>query len=295
MIEGLFAEAYNRVSRFTYPVIVSRRLVGGEIQCGLAAFVVLNSDGWIATAAHVLEPMRVHADHLQSIAGYEREVAAIDAGPGNDAGKAKRKRALTYDPSWIQNYSMWWGADDVSIVDVATVEPADLTIARLEPFHEEAWGGTYPELVTAGELRCGTSLCRLGFPFHQVAARFDEPSERFVLAPGTLPVSRFPNEGILSRFVEVDGYVGSTKLRFIETSSPGLRGQSGGPVFDVRGRIWGIQSHTRHYDLGFDAQTERDGQRVIEHQFLNAGLALAADSVGAILTELGVKFESAES
>jgi len=32
---------------------------------------------------------------------------------------------------------------------------------------------------------------------------------------------------------------------------------------------------------------------VIENRFLEAGLALAADSVGAILTELGVGFESA--
>jgi hypothetical protein len=293
MIEGMFANAYDHVSRFTYPVIVSRRLVGGEIECGLAAFIVLNSDGWIATAAHVLEPMKAHPSHLQSIAGYEREVAAIDAGPGNDSGKAKRKRGLAYDPAWIRNYSMWWGKDGPQIVDIATVEAADLTVARLEPFDAAAWGDTYPAFMTDGELLCGTSLCRLGFPFHQVAATFDETTQGFVLADGTLPVSRFPNEGILSRFVMLDGEIGGTKMRFIETSSPGLRGQSGGPVFDVRGRIWGIQSHTRHYDLGFDAQTERDGQRVIERQFLNAGLALAADSVGAILTELGVRFESA--
>jgi len=293
MIASLFAAAYTHVSKFTHPVIVSRRLVGGEIESGIAAFVVLNSDGWIATAAHVLEPMRVHPDHLQRIEAYERELAAIDAGPGNDAGKAKRKRALAHDPAWIRNYSMWWGRDDVRAVDIATVEAADLTVARLEPFDEAAWGDTYPAFMTDSELLCGTSLCRLGFPFHQVATTFDESVGGFALAGGTLPVPRFPNEGILSRFFMVDGDVGGTKIRFIETSSPGLRGQSGGPVFDVRGQIWGIQSHTRHYDLGFNAQTERDGQRVVVSQFLNVGLALAADSIGAILSELGVRFEVA--
>lgn len=38
---------------------------------------------------------------------------------------------------------------------------------------------------------------------------------------------------------------------FIETSTPRLRGQSGGPIFDVNGAIWAIQSQTHHLKLGF--------------------------------------------
>jgi hypothetical protein len=44
--------------------------------------------------------------------------------------------------------------------------------------------------------------------------------------------------------------------KFVEMSSPGLRGQSGGPRFDVNGMVWGLQSRTQHLALGFSPQVE---------------------------------------
>ncbi len=40
---------------------------------------------------------------------------------------------------------------------------------------------------------------QVGFPFHSVNADFDEAAGGFRLAPGTLPVPRFPIEGIVTR------------------------------------------------------------------------------------------------
>ena len=120
-------------------------------------------------------------------------------------------------------------------------------------------------------LRPGTSLCRLGFPFHALTAAWDDQTEQFQLPEGALPAPLFPIEGIFTRGVRLES---SPRPRFIETSSPGLQGQSGGPVFDTEGRLWGIQSRTRHLDLGFSPQLEAAGEQVIEHQFLNIGLAV---------------------
>ena len=67
------------------------------------------------------------------------------------------------------------------------------------------------------------------------------------LPAGTFPMVFFPNEGILTRILcGEDG-----QPRFIETSNPGLMGQSGGPIFETRGTLWGVQSHTSHLPLGF--------------------------------------------
>jgi hypothetical protein len=49
-------------------------------------------------------------------------------------------------------------------------------------------------------------------------------------------------------------------LKWIETSSPGLKGQSGGPLLDERGTIWGVQSNTFSYNLGFSPQVPREIQ-----------------------------------
>ena len=38
-------------------------------------------------------------------------------------------------------------------------------------------------------------------------------------------------------------------ITMFETTSPGLRGQSGGPIFSPDGLIYGIQSMTKHIDL----------------------------------------------
>ena len=52
----MFADAYDQVKNFTRPVVVSNRTWDGTVSCAIAAFVVLNDDGWFATAAHILGP-----------------------------------------------------------------------------------------------------------------------------------------------------------------------------------------------------------------------------------------------
>lgn len=97
----------------------------------------------------------------------------------------------------------------------------------------------------------GTSLCKLGFPFHSNEPTFDE-QKGFVLPPGSFPIPIFPIDGIYTRTVNIESNGAKPyPLMFIETSTPGLRGQSGGPIFDVNGAIWAIQSQTHHLKLGF--------------------------------------------
>ena len=80
-------------------------------------------------------------------------------------------------------------------------------------------------------------------------------------------------------------------VRFIETSSPGLRGQSGGPLFDVNGTVWGIQSSTMHYPLGFSPEVNQGGRRFVEQQFLNAGMAVHVAVCIEMMSKMGVAFE----
>jgi hypothetical protein len=132
----------------------------------------------------------------------------------------------------------------------------------------------------------GTSLCRIGFPFHTVEPTYDATRNVFELPPGSVPLPRFASDGILSRIIEVEmeGQPAPHFVGFIETSSPGLRGQSGGPIFDRQGTIWGIQSKTQHYPLGFSPEVK--GQR--EHQFLNAGWGTHAATVIGVLNSQGI-------
>jgi hypothetical protein len=117
----------------------------------------------------------------------------------------------------------------------------------------------------------GTSLCRLGYPFHQIQATFDESTETFNLGPGVFPIPRFPNDGIHTRIVMVPSPDGSRTVKLLETSTPGLLGQSGGPIFDRHGNVWAMQCKTQSLPLGFAPAAIVGNQKVVEHQFMHVG------------------------
>jgi S1-C subfamily serine protease len=105
----------------------------------------------------------------------------------------------------------------------------------------------------------------------------------------------FPNDGIHTRMIVFVNPDSKLQAKFIETSTPGLRGQSGGPLFDASGRIWGIQSHTDHLELGFSPKILKDKKmvEVKEHQFLHVGRATHVQHVIDIFNERGVRYDSA--
>lgn len=264
----MFARAVETASAFTFPYVGLRKRADGRVYSVVASFVVLNAEGWIATSAHILEEILASRQSamMQEDGGVVRHLwdqvtqqTEIWAAPGFETTKPQ-------------------------LMGGRVNRAADLAIGRLEPFDSSAVAGL-PVLrdCAASPVAQGESVCRLGFPFHNIDATFDDSRREFHLAEGSFPVPRFALDGMVARFnlrrIE-DGSVGS----FIETSTPGLRGQSGGPLLDAAGRIMGIQSQTAHLDLGFDARyAGADGEPITERQFLNVGLASHIDELRGLM------------
>lgn len=287
----MFAKAYELASEFTRPVIISLRFFNNTVKCGCGAFVILNDEGWIATAAHVWDSYIAFRKHAKEISNYNTQVQAIQQDSTlNQKQKNKRISRLKTNPEWITNHSFWWANDGVSIKDIKALREADFLVGRLDPFDPKSVSG-YPTLKNTSSLRLGTSLCKLGYPFHNIQATFDESASMFRLAPDALPLPRFPLEGIFTRHVMAGkSKNGKYEIKFIETSSPGLRGQSGGPIFDVRGTVWSIQSRTIHLPLGFSPKVKKDGKEVEENQFLNVGLGVHPEFMISFLRDNNIKF-----
>lgn len=292
----MFADACRLVSRFTRPVIVFTRFHDKTVKCGCGAFVVLNDEGWILTAAHLWKSSFACKEHSKQIAEYDEKVQAIQSDRGLSAKqKGERLRRLKSDPRWITNHSFWWGWDGVTIEDVRSLPKGDIAVGRLEPYDPHRVG-TYPVIKDpTSNLNIGTSLCRLGYPFLQIEATFDEKNGAFELAPGALPLPRFPIEGIYTRnAVAGKSRDGKYETKFLETSSPGFRGQSGGPIFDVKGTVWAIHSRTAQLPLGFGPGEKKDGRETGENQFLNVGLGVHPELIVAFLRDNGVRFNSSD-
>ncbi|MCI0583178.1 MAG: serine protease [Chloroflexi bacterium] len=288
----MFATANRLARRFTFPMIVSTRTWKGSVDTSVGAFVVLNRDGWIATTAHafgLVSKAQADAPKVASlssrIAAHRADASKTPEGLANEIAALERDA----DPGWITNVSTWYGRDGVMLRDVRVVPATDIAIGRLD--HAPADLVAAPAVLnsSAKEIEPGRSLCRLGFAFTKVKATFDESVAGFRVQ-GEVPY--FPLEGMFTRIVDA-GRTPDKKyrIRFVETSSPGLRGQSGGPLFDVEGRVWGIQSRTQHLALGFNPEAEIAGRKTQVPQFINLGLAVHVATLIEILDDAGVGYE----
>ena len=135
-------------------------------------------------------------------------------------------------------------------------------------------------------LSCRASSSTTGYPFPQVEAEWDAAADTFRFLPGA-ELPRFPIEGIFTRNINAGDAPEGFPVAFLETSSPGLKGQSGGPIVDVHGVVWAIQVKTVSYPLGFSPVVNTpDGKAVAqEHQFLNAGIGSHPVTLEAIFAK----------
>ena len=289
----MFAKACKLAQGFTFPVISSIRLVDGSVSCSLAAFVPLNEDGWVLTTAHLWDSWQAFTQHQNEAARHDEESKRIEL-DATLTVKQKRKQLarLRPNPKCIMNHSWWWGVDSMKLAEVQLLKEADLVVARLEPWKPDLVG-TYPTLKDPSRnMDPGTSLCKAGFPFHSIQATYDEAKKTFVLQEGAIPCPLFPIEGIYTR----DAFAGKSgdgkyDLLFLETSSPGLRGQSGGPIFDTKGTVWALQCSTQSLALGFHPTIKSGGREVQEHQFINVGLGVHCQVIASFLRDLGISFQ----
>jgi len=286
----MFADAYEKASQFTHPVVVSCRYFDGTVQCSVGAYILLNTEGWALSAAHVLSVVPAYNKHQDEIRRYRESVKVIEGNTKLNKKQVDRQiRRLKSNPKWVTNYSFWWGRNQVQHKDLKVFPDADLITVRLEGIDFDAITH-YPVFKDPTKsMRVGTSLCKLGYPFHRIEATFDESKGTFELAPSALPIPLFPIEGIYTR----DCLAGKTQdgkkdIKLIETSSPGLRGQSGGPIFDVNATVWGIQSRTTHFPLGFSPEIQKGNKTVEENQFLNVGLGVHPELITTFMKDHGI-------
>jgi len=287
----MFAKALKSVTTYTRPVIISQKYYDGKVESHCASFIILNEEGWILTSAHILNTLLTAKKQKNELDEYEKRKAKLESDRSINRKKRKQMlRKLKPNNKWIINHSYWWGEDGVKVENFVYNQLVDLAAGKLEPFDSKSVA-EYPILKnTKDELAIGTSLCKLGYPFHKIKTTFDEETGNFILEQGALPMPRFPIDGIYTRNAIFVDKGSNKEAKFIETSSPGLRGQSGGPIFDTNGNMWGLQSRTAHFPLGFSPKVKHGNKEVEEHQFINVGIGTHVEEIVNFLAKYKIKF-----
>ena len=291
----MFSKAVPIAAGFTRPIVISSRTTQGACGSTIGAYIVLNREGWILTAGHLLDTIRQQQESARRHQGYRGNVVEFHRDIAADKRFRKKGVRTFHKPAAasVRNHSVWWGVDDARLVEARLAPTADLALGRLEPF-DPASVQRYPVFKDpARGYAPGRSLCKLGFPLHRIEPVYDEKANTFTLPAGSVPLPMLPLEGMFTRVVNsrAPGSGDGDPSPFIETSSPSLIGQMGGPVFDSEAVVWGLQSHTMHHPLGFQPPAPGGPAGQVEHQFLNTGLAVHASVIRRFLEAEGIEYE----
>lgn len=289
----MFSAACAEARKFTFPILLSFRHHDGTCKCGMGAFVVINEEGWAVTAFHIISQIK----KLEESQNQYSELISKRQSIENNTSLKKHEQMrqlglLKISPKSITHFSTYLSGLGTGIGQIFALPDVDLAAFKINDF-KPASVASYPKFKDhAKPMNQGTSLCKMGYPFHDIEPTFDMGTNAFQLPPGALPVPNFPLEGIYAReFYGADPANTPYPYKFIETSSPGLRGQSGGPTFDIHGNIWAIQSSTRSLRLGFgeNAGNSKEAEH-IKNQYLNVGLGVHSETVTNFLTSNRITF-----
>lgn len=291
----MFVEAIETVDQFTRPIHFIIRYYGGsDIIPGTGTLFFVNDHGYAITCKHVARQI-LHAPSIyENYLKFTAELRKFERDPGletqrnllEDKYKINSQtpiRILSHFVNCVSSYKS---------LSIYLHPSQDLAIIHFRDFETKSYQGYARFLKNSRQIKQGKYLCRLGYPFPEFTNyQFDKhTNDIHWTKEGRVNTPSFPIDGIVTRHIgDNNNVVG------IEMSTPGLRGQSGGPLFDGNGTVYGMQSSTRHLHLGFDQVNREvitDGQRrkVSNYPFLDVGQCVHVDVIKNFLREKNVRF-----
>ena len=292
----MFAEAIEKAAQFTRAIHSIMRTYGGKkIIPGAGTLFFVNNEGYAISCKHVAE-LLISADRLnKQYLDFKEERNKI---PGDNSFKQKLKGLelkYKYNPaSIIQVKNNFVDCVDRLSGFTAHLHPKyDLAILKFNDYGSLRYHQHAVFLKDSSSIKQGEFLCRLGFPFPEFSNyAFNEKNDDIEWSMNGIVASpRFPIEGMVTRFLADE-----SRLYGIELSTPGLKGQSGGPLFNKDGIVYGMQFSTKHLHLGFDMIDKEiisgtEAKKVSDYSFLHLGQCIHVDVIKEFLREKNVTYD----
>ncbi len=291
----MFVNAIKEVSKFTRPLQTITRAYGNKhITPGLSTMFFVNDMGTAVTCKHVSQLIIASDKRNKLFSNFKAEVSKLprDASFKRNVKGLELKYKYKKDTTVQIKNSFMGAVDRFDQITVKQHPKFDLAIVQLKGFNEIQYSGYARFLKDTSKIEQGKYLCRLGFPFPEFNnykyeetiddIQFDQTKRAIV------PI--FPIDGIVTRNV-----VENNELMGIEMSTPGLRGQSGGPLFDENGIVYGMQQSTKHLHLGFDIEDKEllikgELKKINDYAFLHLGQCIRVDIIKDFLEKNQVTF-----
>ena len=251
----MFSNAIGEVSKFTRPILFVSRLNSDQLIPGSATLFFINENGYALTCKHVV-------------------TSIINV--ANNSNNAIFKFEGCYKK--------------VKDIKIITHPIYDLAIIKFNGDFPLYSG--YAFLKKDNNISPGKFLVRSGFAFPEFNNyKIDIKTNKLLFTEtGNSNTPLFTNEGMISRLVS-----DKSKIIGIELSTPGIKGTSGGPLYDEKGIVYGIQSLSKHYHLGFDIVDQKafiNGkyQEVSNYPFISLGECISINIIKDFLKENNIKY-----
>jgi hypothetical protein len=291
----MFIKAIEEVNKFTRPMHTITRNYAGLISPGTSTLFFVNEEGVAISCKHVLN-LIIQADQINNKFNlFKTDLAKLP----EDNKYRKNKTGLELKYKYKKETAVQVKNNFVNCFDTISgmtyhVHPTlDLAIIIFQGFNSMQYSSYATFVSDLNKIKQGKYLCRLGYPFPEFNNfKHNQITDDIEWTDtGTQSSPSFPIDGIITRFVGD----GNGQIIAIELSTPGLRGQSGGPLFDTDGLVYGMQYETSHLHLGFDLKDKEvisDGKKikVSNSPFIHVGHCIHVDKIKEFLTQNNVKF-----
>ena len=288
----MFEKAILETAGFTRAIhSISRNFGSSQIQRGSATLFFVNNEGYALTCKHVAQWLS-HADQInQKYNSFLRQSKELSGGQRSVLAK---KLGLKPETTSEMRITFVDCVDQIKNMKFILHPVYDLALIKFEGFEKTLFPNVAKFKKDHADIQPGAMLCRLGFPFPEFS-NFHLNTQNQCLEwtnSGNKRSPRFPIEGMLTRFLgDKNG-----KVYGMEMSTPGLRGQSGGPLFDASGKVCGMQSRTKHLHLGFDIEEKAiiahgKAKKVNDYAFIHLGECIHVSVIKDFMRTSQVSFE----
>jgi hypothetical protein len=292
----MFVNAIEEVAAYTRPIhTISRNYKETFVIPGAATIFFVNKEGCAITCKHVADLLGSRESINDHYKKFKSEKTTI--GINNKYKQRIKSLEDAYnikEGTMIQLKELFGGVTSDPELSYHRINHPkyDLTILIFENFRNPLYQNYARFLKDSSILKQGLYLCRLGFAFPEFTNfRYNDVTDDIEWTnSGQTETPRFPIEGMLTRHLMNEG-----EIMGIEMSTPGLRGQSGGPLFNQEGLVCGMQYSTGHLHLGFDMKNfeiNSNGRflKVTNQPFLHVGHNIHVDIIKSFLKTNNIRF-----
>lgn len=252
----MFCKAIEEIIGFTRPVLFVQRLNSDKLIPGSATLFFINEEGYALTCKHVVA-------NIINVA--------------NSSNKAIFKFDRCYKT-----------INDIQVIVHPIYDIAIIKFNGIDPLYKNfAYFKKDDNAIKPGKF-----LVRSGYAFPEFNNyKIDIKTNKLVFTEnGIQHTPIFSNEGMVTRLVG-----DSKQIKGIELSTPGIKGTSGGPLFDELGIVYGMQSISKHYHLGFDMENETilingNEKTISNYPYISLGECVSVNIIKEFLNEHKIKY-----